>query len=77
MTQYGWPPEDVNREIIDAIERQYNAGAPPEPGTPWAAWRAIQRATAPPRQQSAATDPVQLPSHAPLSLVRATSSERE
>lgn len=77
MTRYGWPPEDINREIIDAIERHYSRGAPSVSPAPWTAWTAIQRATAPPRQQRTASQPDHIPGRAPLRLASAAYRERD
>jgi DNA primase len=77
MNQYGWQPSEVNREIIDAIDRHHNVGAPPVPHAPWTVWSAVRRATAPPRQQPAASGTARIASRAPQCPARATSSERE
>jgi DNA primase len=48
--RHGWKPEEVNAVIIDAIESHYQAGIPVSLPSPWAAWTAVSRAIAPPRQ---------------------------
>jgi DNA primase len=61
-TRYGWHPEEVTREIVDAIERQYQpaAAAWPAPtsadhvSVPPAVSAALSHATAPPRPRPGA-----------------------
>jgi hypothetical protein len=77
MTQYSWKPSEINREIIDAIERHYNPATLPVPPAPWTIWTAIQRATAPPSQRPATTKWTQLPVSTRPHLARTVSRERE
>jgi hypothetical protein len=50
--RYGWHPEEVTREIIDAVERYYQSGVR-SAALPAPAAAAVRQAIAPPRQRSA------------------------
>jgi hypothetical protein len=79
--RYGWRPEDVTREVINAVERYYLAGQPAssrrgEPYHPADAPRAVvTRATAPPLQRTEADRPV-TGFQGPLRVVQPLSAER-
>jgi DNA primase catalytic core len=75
--RYGWKPQEVTTVLIDAIERHYLAGMPAIQPSPWAAWTAVNRAIAPPRQPTdciKSESPGQRPR---LTLVRPASRGRE
>ncbi|MBV9450724.1 MAG: toprim domain-containing protein [Streptosporangiaceae bacterium] len=78
---YGWKPEEVTREVIDAIERHYQGGplARPVSGHSYhpadSPWAVVLRATAPPHPRLAAADlgqatPAQIVRHTQLQQTR-------
>jgi DNA primase len=73
-TRYGWHPQEVTREIINAIEHHYQPG--PQTSTlPPPAVAVIARAIAPPRQRTASYADESLRQH-PARAARERSSER-
>lgn len=73
-TRYGWHPGEVTREIINAIERNYQPGS--RDGTlPPSTSGVITRATAPPSQRSTSYAR-ELPRQNPVRTTRQQSSER-
>jgi hypothetical protein len=78
--RYGWKPEEVTREVINAVERYYRAGTQANSlqGEPYhsadSPWAVVMRATAPlPRT---AADRPTTGSERPLRLVQPLSAER-
>jgi len=71
--KYGWTYEDVNREIIETIDRHYHAGIPALVMPPWAV---VPRATAPPRSVAAGTPASEPGARRHLRLVHSQQSER-
>jgi len=78
--RYGWHPEEVTREIIDAVDRYYQ----PDRETavlPQPAATAVQQAIAPPRQRSASvhegTEPRPMHSAQRQSRERASAGSRQ
>jgi DNA primase len=78
--RYGWKPEEVTREVINAVERYYLAGTQANslPGEPYhsadSPWAVVMRATAPlPRT---AADKPTTGSERPVRLVQPLSAER-
>lgn len=53
-TRYDWKAEDVNREVIDAIERHYGTSTQTRPSSDQG-FAVVRRATAPPRPRPAPT----------------------
>jgi hypothetical protein len=72
--RYGWHPEEVTREIIDAVERHYQA-QPRYTALPAPAAAAVSHSIAPPRPRSAG-DVREVMPQSPRRSVCTWSSER-